>query len=109
MGVLGTVRRVVTASQDVSEAELSGFVFWARQGLAVLGGLSATAARQDGLMPVGSFLLLSHLLMYTLVFRYLELDFDDTKTAKIATDGLMPSAGMFLLSWILSYNLYNAA
>ena len=40
----------------------------------------------------------------TLVFRYLELDFDDTKTAKIATDGLMPSAGMFLLSWILSYN-----
>ena len=104
MGVLGTVRRVVTASQDVSEAELSGFVFWARQGLAVLGGVSATVARQDGLMPVGSFLLLSHLLMYTLVFRYLQLDFDDTTTAKIGTDGLMPSAGIFLLAWIISFN-----
>ena len=55
-------------------------------------------------MPVGSFLLLSHLLMYTLVFRYLQLDFDDTTTAKIGTDGLMPSAGIFLLAWIISFN-----
>ena len=58
----------------------------------------------DGLVPVGSFLLLSHLLMYTLVFRYLQLDFDDATTAKIGTDGLMPSAGIFLLAWIISFN-----
>lgn len=97
-------------AKDSKEDEVKDFLYWMRQGLAVLCGVVWGLIPVTGVVGMVGFLALSTALVwgyYTVVLRVDEEEMGGH--GSLLQEGLFTSFGMFMLLWILTYSCVHAS
>ncbi|KAK9835965.1 hypothetical protein WJX81_002039 [Elliptochloris bilobata] len=88
--------------------DLLDVIYWCRQVLALVMGVTAGVAGLSGWIPLAGFAAGALLLAYSW-YQNLRLDEEEYGGHQLLLmEGLMPAIAVFLLSWIIVYNAIHA-
>ncbi|CAD8161896.1 unnamed protein product [Paramecium octaurelia] len=95
----------LSTDDQATPDQIKTALFFVRQIVSVLLGLTAGFLHLQGILTILGFLFLSMGFSYYYVFKYKQIDEDRIENTEIYTEGLGASIGEFLLTWTLIHTV----
>ena len=83
--------------------ETLDFVFWFRQVIGLIVGLTAGLLHLTGMYVIIGFVVLMMVLSNMYAYKVLNVSDDDFQNNELTMEGLANSFGIFLLTWIVCF------